>query len=437
MKILLVMPDAGIHKIRIFGRDISFRDAPLTLAVLAARIPPELDVELVVVDESVRRLPKRADFDLVGISCLTGTAFRAYDLARFYRKHGARIVLGGVHVTLRPEEAARHADAVVTGFAEHAWPELLRDFASGRMKPRYHGGNPELDGMTFPRRDVQNRHQYLVGNSVFATRGCKGVCEFCSIPAAHVQWRTRPVGEVIDEIRSLPGRRFGFNDVSLTEDRNYALELFRAVEPLKRTWGGLATSRIGEDDELLDAMAESGCQFLLLGLESASAESLAGIGKGFNRVDRYHSLVEKLHDRGICIQGCFIFGMEADGPSVFRETVELVNDLGIDIPRYAVFTPYPGTRAHQRLQAEGRLLHEYWPHYDTQHVVFQPARMSPEALDAGFRRAFHETYSLSAVRRRCRRSPRPAITFLGNLAYRRYLRRLESGYRIHHVGAAA
>lgn len=272
---------------------------------------------------------------------------------------------------------------------------------------------------------------------MYATRGCKGVCEFCSIPAARYGWQTRPVGEVVDEIRSLPGRRFVFNDVSLAEDRDYAMELFEALAPLKRSWGGLATTRIGRDNELLDAMAASGCQFLLVGLESVSTASLHSIAKGFNRVEDYRAFVDTLHARGICLQGCFIFGLDHDEPDVFERTCALVADVGVDIPRYAVATPYPGTPVHRRLAAEGRLLNEYWPHYDTQHVVFEPVHMSPETLDCGFRKSYFETYSLGAIRRRCARSPRPGITFLGNLAYRRYLRRLEQGPRILRAGVAA
>jgi radical SAM superfamily enzyme YgiQ (UPF0313 family) len=246
------------------------------------------------------------------------------------------------------------------------------------------------------------------------------------VPAAGFGWHARPVGDVVAEVRGLRRRLFAFNDVSLNEDREYALELFRALAPLGKRWGGLATARIGRDDELLDAMARSGCIYLLIGFESLDREALAGMDKGFNRAEDYALLMRKLHDRAIACQGCFIFGMDEDGPDVFDRTVAAVDELRIDIPRYAVYTPYPGTPAFERLKAAGRLLHEHWPHYDTQHVVFRPARMSPEDLDAGFRRAYRRTFSLRSIVHRtsgCRQFP---VTLVGNLAYRLYLRRLES-----------
>jgi len=289
-----------------------------------------------------------------------------------------------------------------------------------------------LRGLPPPRRDLQRRWGYMMSNTVFATRGCRSACDFCSVPAAGFGWQARPVGEVIDEIRRLPGRRFAFNDVSLNEERDYARELFTALIPLKKQWGGLATTRIAEDEELLDLMAASGCVFLLLGFESVAQSSLDRMGKRFNRTADYAQVAEALHRRGIIIQGCFIFGLDEDTPQVFDETLAAVNDLRIDIPRYALYTPYPGTRAFGRLKSEGRLLHEHWDHYDTQHVVIQPRGMTPSELDAGFIRAYRETFRLGSIWHRTASARQFAIAFIGNLAYRRYARRLEAEVgRIH------
>ncbi len=426
MRILLLMPDARIHRLRWGPLSMSFREAPLTLTTLAALVPAGLGARLRLVDESIDPVPADATFDLVGISCLTGTAHRAYAWAAHFRAHGATVVLGGVHATLCPGEAARHADAVVVGFAERAWPALLRDAAAGRLRPRYEQEPGPPAGLPTPRRDLQRRRGYAVPDTVFATRGCRGTCDFCSVPAARYGWGTRPVGEVVAEVRALRGRLFAFNDVSLNEDREYALELFAALAPLRRRWGGLATARIGRDPELLEAMARSGCIYLLVGLESLDGGALAGMGKAFNREGEYGELVRRLHAHGISLQGCFLFGLDADGPEVFARTVEAVDAWGIDIPRYALYTPYPGTRAFERLRAERRLLHTHWPHYDTQHVVFRPARLSPAELDRGFRWAYRRTFATASIARRARRSPRPAVTAAGNLAYRLYVRRLDA-----------
>jgi len=425
MKLLLLLPDGGIHKIRLGPLTRSMREAPLTLTLLAGLVPPELGAELRLVDESIQAVPLDEPFDLVAISALTGTCARAYQLADHYRARGATVVLGGVHVTLRPEEAAVHADAIVLGFAERTWPELLRDYRRGALKARYQDLDAPLEGLPMPRRDLQQRFGYMMPATVFATRGCKGTCDFCSVPAAGFGWKTRPVAEVVEELRRTPQRRIAFNDVSITEDRDYAKELFTAMIPLKKSWGGLCTTRVAEDEELLDLMTRSGCRYMLTGFESIHTPALQGIQKGFNRPETYADFMRKMHDRHILIQGCFIFGFDFDTRDIFRETADLVDQLSIDIPRYAIYTPYPETGAYTRLKAEGRLLHEDWRHYDTQHVVFRPAHMSPGELDAGFRWAYARTFGLkSMLRRTLAAGLWFPVAFVGNLAYRRYARRL-------------
>lgn len=430
LRILLVMPDGRIHKLKLGPLNISFREAPLTATTLAALVPPEIDARVQIADESVQKIPFNKEFDLVGISCLTGTAPRAYEIAARFREKNATVVLGGVHVTLRPEEAAAHADAIVTGFAERTWGQLLRDFTAGRLKPRYDSTAPALNNLPPPRRDLQKRWGYMVPNTVFATRGCRSVCDFCSVPAAGYGWHKRPIAEVIDEIRGFSRKRFVFDDVNLTDDPAYAKELFKALVPLKKMWGGLASTRILEDDELLELIHESGCVYLLIGFESFSSDSLSSIHKSFNKVEQYRELIRRLHGLNIIVMGCFIFGFDHDDKNVFDDTVDLVDQLKIDIPRYAVFTPYPGTPAFEKLEAEGRLLHREWEYYDTQHVVFQPRRMSPGELDEGFKRAFKRSFSIRSNLARTMDSGKNfPITFLGNLAYKIYIKRLFSDQR--------
>jgi radical SAM superfamily enzyme YgiQ (UPF0313 family) len=435
MRLLLIMPDANIHRLSLGPIKMSFREAPLTLTTLAALVPSELNADITIVDESIQSIPFNKQFDLVGISCLTGTAYRAYEIADRFRSAGAKVVLGGVHATLRPDEAKLHADAVVLGFAESTWPELLRDLVTGGLKRVYANDSVDLSQLPIPRRDLQKRFGYMAPNTVFATRGCKGACEFCSVAAVPFGWHTRPVHEVIDEIRQIRSNRIVFNDVSITEDREYARELFAAMVPLKKKWGGLATVGITADDELLGLMRESGCIYLLIGFETLERKGLAGINKDFNSQVDYASAVQKLQSLGIIVQGCFILGLDHDQKNVFEKTVQAVNDLKIDIPRFAIYTPYPETQAFKRLKEAGRLLHEYWPHYDTQHVVFQPENMTPQELDAGFRWAYRQTFSMASIARRTLGSKHFAISFLGNVAYKLYVRRLQTDVtRIHPEG---
>lgn len=427
LRILLVMPDANIHRLNMGVIKISFREAPLTLTTLAALVPPDLNADITLIDESVDTIPGNKIFDLVGISCLTGTANRAYQLADTFRAQGSTVILGGVHVSLRPQEAALHAECIVIGFAESTWPELLRDFAAGNLRKIYRQEDFSLKDLPPPRRDLQRRFAYTMPQTVFATRGCHCNCDFCAVPAVPFGWHTRPIADVINEIRNLPHKRFAFNDVNLISDRDYAMELFSALAPLGKKWGGLATVSLADDHDLLDCMSKSGCQYLLLGFESVNQSALGQISKGFNKANDYRRAMESFHNRGIVIQGCFIFGIDNDSHDVFSETVAAVHDLQIDIPRFAIYTPYPGTKAFANLKAQGRILHENWEEYDTQHVVFEPLRMSPDELYQGFRRAYRDAFSAKACLTRTFQSPHPVISFLGNSAYQLYVRKLWRG----------
>ena len=420
------MPDAKIHKLKAWGLNISFREAPLTLTTLASLVPKDINAHIKLVDESIDEIPYDGSFDLVGISCLTGTSNRAYTIADKFKKQGIPVILGGVHVTLRPKEAMKHANSIVIGFAETTWPQLLLDFKHGNLQKIYNSSQINIKNLPIPRRDLQKKFGYMSPNTVFATRGCKKQCDFCSIPVASFGWNTRPIEEVIREIKEIPSNRFVFNDVSLLEDREYAIELFTALIPLKKKWGGLCTTQIGSDDEMLEIMRKSGCIYLLLGFESVTNRNLYDINKSFNKPDNYYNLITKMHDNNIIVQGCFIFGFDCDTTSIFQETVDAVNELKIDIPRYAIYTPYPDTKSFIRFKEENRILHEKWQHYDTQHVVFKPAQMSPEELDKGFRWAYKQTFKLNSIIKRTASSGLyMPITFVGNMAYKIYVKRLQ------------
>ena len=221
-----------------------------------------------------------------------------------------------------------------------------------------------------------------------------------------------------------------FNDVSLIEDLEYAKELFQAMIPLKKSWGGLATVKVAKDPELIELMARSGCRYLLIGFESLTQNTLREIRKGFNREQRYMELMKLLHSYKISVQGCFIFGFDQDNLDVFSATVEQVQALKIDIPRYALLTPYPGTPLYRRLNDEKRILTHDWSNYDTMHVVFQPKHMSPSQLYAGFKYAYRETFRVKSILARIN-TPRfsSLINLVGNLTYRRFTARLDKHQR--------
>lgn len=430
LRLLLISPRGPLYRHRSGIWKKSLRYAPLTLTTLAALIPEEIEAEVTLVDEGIDEVDLDAPADLVGISAITGTAPRAYELADHFRRRGRPVVLGGVHPTLMPEEAARQADAVVVGYAEETWPQLLRDFVAGRMQPRYdQAPGLSLANRPFPRRELLPAGQYTTTHTIETGRGCIHRCEFCVVPAAWGRPLQRPVAEVVADIRHMQARRLIFLDLNLIADLDYARELFTALIPLKVTWGGLATTLIAWDEALLDLAARSGCRGLLIGFETLSPEALAETKKAFNMRRDYHEVVRKLHERGIALQGTFVFGFDAHTWDTFAETVDFAHAANIDLPRYAVLTPFPGTPLFHRLKSEGRILTEEWSLYDGQHVVYQPRRLSPAELLRGTEWAWKQTYRYRSIARRLlgSRTMLP-LALAANLGYRFYAYNLHRYY---------
>lgn len=431
LRIALISPKGPLYRHRGGIWKKSLRYQPLTLTTLAALIPADLPHVVTLYDEGIMDVPRDLDVDLVGITVITGTAVRAYELADHFRARGITVVLGGPHPTLIPDDAQPHADAVVTGYAEESWPQLLRDVVAGRLQPRY-VQQPGLDigGRPFPRRDLLPSSHFLTSNVFEATRGCVHPCEFCVVPTA---WGRKPfqkpVAEVVADIRQHGARKLIFVDLNLIADRSYAKALFTALIPLRLQWYGLSTVLLVDDEELLDLAARSGCRGLLMGLESLSQANLRGNRKGFNSPDHYARVVERLHAHGIALQGCFVFGLDDDHPDVFLRTAEFAVQAHIDLPRFAVVTPFPNTPLYQRLEREGRILTRNWELYDAQHVVFQPRHMSVQELQQGIELAWKHAYSYRSIARRLLHSPAPWPVRLGtNLGYRFYAHHLSSFY---------
>jgi radical SAM superfamily enzyme YgiQ (UPF0313 family) len=431
MKIALLSPKGPLYRSRggIFKKSLRYQ--PLTLTTLAALAPPELDIEFALYDEGTGDVPLDLDADLVGLTVITGSSPRAYELAAHFRSRGKAVVLGGPHVTLMPQEAQQHADAICVGYAEETWPQLLRDFAAGRMRPRYDQGHAfQLTNLPFPRRELLNSRHYLTHAVFEATRACAHDCEFCVVPTA---WGRRqfqkPVGHVVDDIRRVGKRRIIFIDLNLISDRAYAAELFEALIPLRVRWFGLSTSLIGRDRKLMELMARSGCAGLLIGFESICEGSLGDVRKRFNDPSLYGALIRDLHALGISIQGCFVFGHDHDTTDVFDETVQFAIDTAIDLPRFAILTPFPGTPLHQRLDREGRILTKNWELYDGQHVVFRPKEMTPHELQIGHEKAWRDVYAYSSIARRLAGSrTQLPIAVMANLGYRYYAHHLATHY---------
>jgi radical SAM superfamily enzyme YgiQ (UPF0313 family) len=401
MKIAFLAPAGAMHRYSgSFGKALHY--APLTLTTLAALIPESLHAEPVIYDETAGKIPLDLDADLVCITAITGTAPRCYAYADYFRSLGKTVVLGGVHPTMMPEEAAQHADVVMTGFTEQTFPQMLMDYQNGCLKPRYDQKcGYTIESRPTPRRELLNKKRYITINTVEAVRGCSFPCTFCAYPAAF--GRTiykRPVKEVIAEIETLQSKEVLFPDVNLIVDREYAIELFTAMIPLKKIWMGLATSSVGIDDQLISIFKKSGCRGLLIGFESISQSSQKFIHKGVNKVQEYGELMKRLHDSGILVQGCFAFGGDDEDSSVFEKTVEMVINTKIDLPRYSILTPFPKTELYRQLEEQGRIVERDWAMYDVEHCVFKPLKMTKQELEDGIEWAWRETYKYSSIFKR-------------------------------------
>ena len=431
LKIVLISPKGPLYRHRGGIWKKSLRYQPLTLTTLAALIPADLPHTVELIDEGIADVPLDLEADLVGLTVITGTAKRAYFLADQFRARGVAVVLGGPHVTLIPDDAQPHADAVVCGYAEETWPQLLRDFAAGALKPRYtQAPGLEIGGRPFPKRELLPGKHYLTNNVFEATRGCVHACDFCVVPTA---WGRKPfqkpVAEVVADIRQHGARKLIFIDLNLIAHRGYAKELFTALIPLRLNWYGLATVLLADDPELLALAQASGCKGLLMGMESISPANLKANHKGFNSPEHYARVVERLHAHGIALQGCFVFGLDEDRPDVFLRTAEFAVEARIDLPRFAVVTPFPNTPLYLRLEAEGRILTKDWELYDAQHVVFRPKHMSVRQLQEGIETAWKHAYSWKSIWRRLRHSPAPWPVRIGtNLGYRFYANNLSRFY---------
>ena len=434
LRIALISPKGPLyrHGSGIFRKDL--RIGPLTLTTLASLVPPEIPHSIQIYDEGVQSLPDDLEADIVGLTVITGSAPRSYELADQFRRRGIFTVLGGPHVTLMPEEAQSHADSVVTGYAEEEWPRLLRDYVGGSPQARYSMRKEfsfaDMPTIPYARRELLSGGGYRSTNAFEATRGCIHSCEFCVVPHA---WGRRPfqkpIAHVIDDIRQTRAKSLVFYDLNLLADFQYARELFTALIPLGVKWFGLSTVLIAKDEELMDLCARSGCRGLLIGFESVSPSSLKYYNKKFNRPEEYGALVRALHDREIMVMGTFVFGDDNQDVDSFDAAKEFILDHRIDLPRFSIMTPFPGTALHMRLEQEGRILSKDWSLYDGQHVVFQPKRMRAEELLFHHERIWRETYSYRSMFRRIRLDSRPFGIVLGaNLAYRFYAHNLSRFY---------
>jgi len=421
MKLLLILPKnnrsywGGVSK---SGKAGFVR---LNLPTIAALTPKDWDVE--ILDARVKPVDYDTRVDLVGITGFTAEMPSAYSIADNFRKKSVKVVMGGVHVSAVPDEALKHADAIVIGEAELVWEKLLADFQRGELKQKYKADHLcDMKNMAIPRRELLDRSMYSGFYTLQATRGCPFNCDYCAVTAffGH-EFRVRPVDEVIEEIKGFEKKEFFFMDDNIVGRPKYAKELFRKLIPLKVTWGSQASITMAKDPELLELYAKSGGKYAFIGFESLSQKNLEKMHKGWNSAKDYKEAIRKIHGAGINIVGSFVFGLDEDDTSVFKTTFDFLMETNMAAAQFHILTPLPGTVTYGILEKEGRIIDRDWAKYHTGEVVFQPKGMTAEQLQNGYYWIFRNIYSIKNIlKRNFRRNLKGLIyRVAANLSYRK------------------
>ncbi len=385
-------------------------------------------------EEEDGSLPLDEDWDVVGITAMTSTAPRAYKLASHFKRNGTKVILGGIHPSVMPQEAVQYADAVVIGEAEGLWKEVLHDAERNCLKRLYRNWQPDISESPLPlrkkRRSLLGFPPYVM--PVMFSRGCPNDCEFCCVHRVYGRkQRFLPVEQIIRDIEKCGTKRVMFLDDNIAGRRSYALKLFEALRPLKIGWLGQASVRMILDDEVFDAALKSGLKGLFLGMESVEPAALKKMRKSLSSIDLYEEAIRRCRRAGVAFHASLIFGLDEQTPQVFEHTLDFLMRNKVPSISANILTPYPGTYLFDRLLREGRILHTNWSYYDHTTVCYQPKNMEPEELAEkylDFRRRF---FSYSSILRRAWSQLRVApLVYLGmNLAYRKTTRLLEAHYR--------
>jgi len=369
--------------------DVHAMSPPLALGIIAALTPDEWDVE--IMDENFEDFSYK-EADLVGITAVTASINRAYEIAGIYRDKGVRTVIGGIHASMLPEEAQDYVDVVVTGEAESVWPNVIRDIEEGSVKTRYDGKLMPMDNAPLPRRDLF--HPAYTYANIQTTRGCPMQCDFCSVHTFNGNhYRQRPVEEVLDELETIPHERVYFVDDNIIgynkKSTARAKALFKGMidRGIKKDWYCQASLNFADDEEVLEYAAKSGCRMVLIGIESEKVDQLEETNKKLNLkmgTDSYNDVFDKIHKYGISVLGALIYGLDSDSKQDLYDRSNFAIESKMDAMQATIVTPLPGTGLFNRLEKENRLIYtdfpKDWEHYHFLEVVHQPGKMQPEEL---------------------------------------------------------
>ena len=418
MKILLISPVKDTQ----FRTNKGLMMQQLALFIIEGLTPKKHQVK--IVEEEYMHLNLDEECDLVGISCMTSNANRAYHLATEFKKRGKTVILGGVHPTILPDEALKYADSIVIGEAEGVWETLLEDFQNNRLQRSYHNATPDIK--TYVPKNFSSLKSKRLFNviPIMTTRGCPYNCEFCCVTNLYgKQIRHVPIENVVRDIKESKSKNFMFLDDNIIGDTRYAKELFQAIKPLNISWVGQASISFVKDTELMKLAAESGCNALFFGLESVSKIQIMQMRKSIKDLSDLEDAIQKIKKFKIIFHASMIFGFDNDTKEIFQETYDFLMKNKIGTVSFNILTPYPGTKVYDDFKAAGRLLTDDWKYYDHNTVVFKPINMTPWELQKGKTEIKSKFYSLSSF---IKRAPgnlyRPLIYIGTNVGHRMQLK---------------
>ncbi len=398
MKILLVAPCAPGEQ-----RHVTMDIPQLTLSLIAALTPAHHEV---IICEEVYgdKVNYDEDYDVIGITLMTQTSLRGYEVANEFKKRGKKVVFGGIHASALPHEAIQYGDAVVIGEAEGGlWKKVLKDIEKNTLQKFYKLDTlPDMQQHTFARRDLIkcSSGKFAVA-PVETTRGCPYNCDFCTVSRFFgLKQRHKPIKDIIKDIESCNEKYLFFQDDNITGDKRFARKLFEEMIPLKKQWAGQASINLTKDPELMKLAKKSGCMGLLIGFESMTEGGINHYRKTLKTVDDNILAVKKLRDNGIFTMASLVFGLDADTPDVFEVSHKFLTKSKVAFFQSCVLTPYPGTPVFNSLKEQGRILTDDWSKYDATKVLIQPKSMTPEQLLKGYNELKWEIYSNNSIVKR-------------------------------------
>ncbi|MDR3595621.1 radical SAM protein [Clostridium sp.] len=420
MKIKLIQP---AMQLRPMDTKLKTRMAPSLALLTIAKLTPK-EHEVIIENENIEKIDFNEPVDLVAITVTVDVMNRAIEISKEFRKRGVVVIAGGIHITADPDGAVNSFDAICVGMAERVWAKVLKDKENNSLKKIYYDME-NIDGseIVSPDYDIIDNKKYLYTNIISTSRGCPFQCDFCynSCKNSLKTYINRPVEDVIKDINKIKTKHVMFIDDNFIGNPKWTKEFLKEIKPLKLKWNAAVTSNIVDMPELLDAMKETGCQSLFIGFESINSESLQSVHKVQNSVSRYEKLVDEIHKRGIMINASFVFGLDEDDASVFKNTLEWIVKNKIETVTSHILTPYPGTKLYSALLQENRITDFNLSHYNTSHIVYKPKNMTAEELYNGYLWIYKEVYSFKNIIRRLPKAKRQRMPFLAfNFLYRKF-----------------